>query len=143
MNDCYGLRRFVEAQDPVYQQVCSELEQGLKLTHWIWFIFPQIEGLSSSTNSKRFAIASIEEAAAYLDHPVLGPRLIHCTNLVTDISGRTIKRILGHTDSIKFRSSMTLFSIATSENEPFTNALRKLFDGRYDPFTLERLLVDV
>jgi uncharacterized protein (DUF1810 family) len=143
MNDCYGLRRFLEAQDPVYQQVCSELEQGLKLTHWIWFIFPQMEGLSSSTNSKRFAIASIEEAAAYLDHPVLGPRLIHCTNLVTDRSGRTIKRILGHTDSIKFRSSMTLFSIATSENEPFTNALRKFFDGRYDPFTLERLLVDV
>ena len=139
MNDYYGLHRFVEAQNPVYHQVCSELKQGLKLTHWMWFVFPQIEGLSSSSNSRKFAIASLEEAAAYLNHPVLGPRLLHCTGLVAGTSGRTIKRILGPTDSIKFRSSMTLFALATSENEIFTKALRMFYDGQYDPFTLERL----
>ena len=92
--DPYALHRFVDAQYLVYDQVCWELKQGRKLTHWMWFIFPQIGGLSSSAMSKRFAISSLEEAAGYLDHPVIGPRLVQCTELVTKTSGRTLKQIL-------------------------------------------------
>ena len=137
--DPYALHRFVDAQDPVYDQVCSELRQGLKMTHWMWFIFPQIEGLSSSAMSKRFAISSLEEAAAYLNHPVLGARLKQCTELVINTSGRTLKQILGPTDNLKFRSSMTLFAHAATEDEVFETALTKYFSGGYDQLTLDRL----
>ena len=133
------LERFVEAQNPVYDQVCWELQQGLKMTHWMWFIFPQIEGLSSSAMSKRFAISSLEEAAAYLNHPVLGARLKQCTELVINTSGRTLKQILGPTDNLKFRSSMTLFAHAYTQNEVFETALTKYFSGGYDQLTLDRL----
>ena len=135
----YLLERFVEAQDSVYDQVCWELQQGLKMTHWMWFIFPQIEGLSSSAMSKRFAISSLEEAAAYLNHPVLGARLKQCTELVINTSGRTLKQILGPTDNLKFRSSMTLFAHAYTQNEVFETALTKYFSGGYDQLTLDRL----
>ena len=138
-DDPYLLKRFVEAQNPVYDQVCWELQQGLKMTHWMWFIFPQIEGLSSSTMSRKFAISSLEEATAYLDHPVLGARLKQCTELVINTSGRTLKQILGPTDSLKFRSSMTLFAHAATENEVFETALTKYFSGGYDQLTLDRL----
>ena len=138
-DDPYLLERFVEAQDSVYDQVCWELQQGLKMTHWMWFIFPQIEGLSSSTMSKRFAIYSLEEAAAYLNHPVLGARLLQCTELVINTSGRTLKQILGPTDNLKFRSSMTLFAHACTQNEVFETALTKYFSGGYDQLTLDRL----
>ena len=138
-DDPYLLERFVEAQDSVYDQVCWELQQGLKMTHWMWFIFPQIEGLSSSAMSKRFAISSLEEAAAYLNHPVLGARLKQCTELVINTSGRTLKQILGPTDNLKFRSSMTLFVHAATENEVFETALTKYFSGGYDQLTLDRL----
>jgi len=131
--------RFVEAQNPVYDQVCSELRQGLKLTHWMWFIFPQIEGLSSSAMSRRFAISSLEEAAAYLDHTVLGPRLIQCTELVINTSGRTLKQVLGPTDNLKFRSCMTLFAHAATGSEVFRDALKKYFSGQYDQLTVDRL----
>ena len=131
--------RFVGAQGLVYDQVCSELRQGLKMTHWIWFIFPQISGFSSSATSRKFAISSLEEAGAYLDHPILGPRLRQCTKLVTQTSNRTIKQILGFTDSLKFRSSMTLFAHATTQNQVFEGALRKYHEGGYDEWTLERL----
>ena len=137
--DPYALQRFVDAQGRVYDQVCSELRQGLKMTHWIWFIFPQIYGFSSSATSRKFAISSLEEAAAYCRHPVLGPRLLQCTELVTQTSGRTIKQILGPTDSLKFQSSMTLFTHATEENQVFQNALRQFYEGRYDELTLELL----
>ena len=137
--DPYHLERFVEAQNPVYDQVCRELQQGLKMTHWMWFIFPQIEGLSSSAMSKRFAISSLEEAAAYLNHPVLGARLKQCTELVINTSGRTLKQILGPTDNLKFRSSMTLFAHACTQNEVFETALTKYFSGGYDQLTLDRL----
>ena len=123
LNDPYALERFVEAQDAVYDQVCWELQQELKMTHWMWFIFPQIEGLSSSAMSKRFAISSLEEADAYLNHSVLGPRLIQCTELVINTSGRSLKQILGPTDNLKFRSSMTLFAHACTQNEVFETAL--------------------
>jgi len=138
-DDPYLLERFVEAQDSVYDQVCWELQQGLKMTHWMWFIFPQIEGLSSSATSKRFAISSLEEAAAYLNHPVLGARLKQCTELVINTSGRTLKQILGPTDNLKFRSSMTLFAHAYTQNEVFETALTKYFSGGYDQLTLDRL----
>ena len=138
-DDQYNLARFLEAQHPVYDQVLWELRTGLKLTHWIWFIFPQIKGLSSSSISRKFSIASVEEATAYLDHSILGPRLVECATLVTDISDRTVKRILGPTDCEKFRSSMTLFSRATSENKVFEGALNKYFSGQVDPLTIEIL----
>ena len=138
-DDPYHLERFVEAQDPVYDQVCSELGQGLKMTHWIWFIFPQIQGLSLSATSRKFSISSLKEATAYLRHPILGPRLLQCTELVTQTTGRTIKQILGPTDSLKFRSSMTLFAHATTENQVFEDTLQKYYAGRYDPLTLAQL----
>ena len=137
--DPYHLERFVEAQNPVYDQVCWELQQGLKMTHWIWFIFPQIGGLSSSAMSKRFSISSLEEADAYLDHSLLGPRLIQCTEFIINTSGRTLKQILGPTDNMKFRSSMTLFVHATTSNEVFEVALQRYFSGQYDQLTLDRL----
>ena len=137
MLDHYNLTRFVEAQDPVYDQVCWELEEGRKLTHWIWFIFPQISGLSSSSTSIKFAIVSLDEASQYLDHHVLGPRLRHCTELVCNIQDRSAKQILGMTDAVKFRSCMTLFAYATTDNSLFVNALNKYFAGQYDVLTLE------
>ena len=137
--DPYHLERFVEAQNPVYDQVCRELQQGLKMTHWMWFIFPQIGGLSSSAMSRRFAIASLEEAAAYLNHSVLGPRLVQCTEFVINTSGRTLKQILGPTDNMKFRSCMTLFARATTDILVFEDALQRYFSGQYDQLTLDRL----
>ena len=137
--DPYHLERFVEAQNPVYDQVCTELQQGLKMTHWMWFIFPQIEGLSSSAMSRRFAVTSLVEADAYLDHSVLGPRLVQCTEFVINASGRTLKQILGPTDNMKFRSCMTLFAHTTASNKVFEAALQRYFSGQYDQLTLDRL----
>ena len=137
--DPYHLERFVEAQNPVYDQVCRELQQGLKMTHWMWFIFPQIGGLSSSAMSRRFARTSLEEADAYLDHSVLGPRLVQRTVFVIDTSGRTLKQILGPTDNMKFRSCMTLFAHTTASNEVFGVALQRYFSGQSDQLTLDRL----
>ena len=138
-DDHYNLYRFVEAQNPVYDQICSELHQGFKLTHWMWFVFPQLKGLSSSTTSRVFAITSLEEAVSYLEHPILGPRLRHCTELLNATSCRTAKQILGPTDSLKFQSCMTLFAKATDESQVFEDALQKYYDGQYDQLTLERL----
>ena len=137
--DPHNLSRFVKAQDPVYDQVCLELTQGFKMTHWIWFIFPQISGLSLSETSRKFSISSLKEAVAYMNHPILGPRLIECTALLTDVSSRTIKQILGLTASMKFRSSMTLFTHATPENQLFETALLKYFSGQYDQLTIAKL----
>ena len=138
-DDHYDLYRFVVAQHPVYDQVCSELRQGFKMTHWMWFIFPQLERLSSSATSRKFAISSLEEAVAYLEHPILGPRLRQCTELVNATSGRPIRRILGFTDSLKFQSSMTLFAQATNESRVFEDSLQKFYDGQRDKLTLENL----
>ncbi|MQF67572.1 DUF1810 domain-containing protein [SAR202 cluster bacterium AD-802-F09_MRT_200m] len=137
--DPYHLERFVEAQNPVYDQVCWELQQGLKMTHWIWFIFPQLQGLSSSDMSRKFAISSLEEAIAYMDYPVLRARLFQCTELINNTPGRTIKRIIGATDSTKFQSCMTLFTYATIKNQVFEFALEKYFSGKKDQRTLDRL----
>lgn len=117
----------------------AELRAGHKGSHWMWFVFPQIQGLGHSPTAQRFAISSLAEAEAYLRHPVLGPRLRECTQLVSAVEGRSIEEIFGHPDYLKFRSSMTLFAHATDEDQVFSDALRKYFGGEYDPLTLERL----
>jgi len=140
MDDPYDLQRFVDAQDSVFDEVCSELRAGRKESHWIWFIFPQLKGLGHSWMADRFGISSRAEAEEYLRHPVLGPRLIACTQLVNEIDGRSIEQIFGYPDHLKFRSSMTLFAHAGSEESGvFTTALDKYFGGEPDRLTLDRL----
>jgi uncharacterized protein (DUF1810 family) len=138
-NDPFDLQRFVDAQAPVYDRVITELREGRKRSHWMWFVFPQIAGLGSSPMAQRYAISSRAEAAAYLAHPVLGPRLIECTRLVTATEGRSIHDILGSPDDMKFHSSMTLFAEAAPDNADFRKALDKYFGGDPDPATLARL----
>ena len=139
MSDPYHLQRFVDAQNPVFEQVCAELRQGRKVTHWMWFIFPQIKGLGSSPTAIQFAISSLQEAEAYVRHPILGPRLRECSRLVTLVEGRSINHIFGYPDHLKFHSSMTLFASTSCENHIFKDALQKYFGGEPDPLTLERL----
>lgn len=138
-NDPYNLQRFVDAQEPVYQQVCAELHAGLKTSHWIWFIFPQIAGLGYSPMAQLFAISGREEAVSYLQHPVLGPRLAECIHLVNAHAGRDIVEILGDIDAIKFRSSMTLFATVARDNQIFLEALQTFCRGEMDKLTLARL----
>ncbi len=139
MYDPYNLQRFVEAQDPIFDQVRDELRAGRKRSHWMWFVFPQISGLGGSPMAQRYAISSLAEAKAYLQHPVLGPRLRECTRLVIGTEGRTIEEIFGYPDDLKFRSSMTLFAHATPGGEPFAEAISKYFPMGFDPLTLEHL----
>ncbi len=139
MDDPFDLARFVEAQDNVYAQVLNELRAGRKRSHWMWFIFPQIDGLGASPMAKKFAISGREEAEAYLQHPLLGPRLRECTKLVIAAPQRSIESILGRPDDLKFRSSMTLFATVASDNADFVAALDKFYEGSFDPLTLERL----
>ena len=134
-----SLERFVRAQEPLIGQVLEELRAGHKASHWMWFVFPQIQGLGHSPMARRFAIASRAEAEAYLAHPVLGARLRECTRLVNEVEGRGIEEIFGHPDHLKFRSSMTLFAHATPDNRLFMDALRKYFGGAYDPLTVQRI----
>ena len=138
-NEAYNLQRFVAAQKPVFDQVCSELRRGRKTSHWMWFIFPQIKGLGRSPMAENYAIASLAEAQAYLQHPILGSRLKSCTQLVVDVPERSAFEIFGTPDDLKFCSSMTLFAHATPDNEIFLQALRKYFAGGFDPLTLQRL----
>jgi len=139
MNDPYGLQRFVDAQSPIYEQVCAELRNGQKEGHWMWFIFPQLRGLGQSQMATTFGVSSREEAEAYLKHTVLGARLRECTRLVNLVEGRSIEQIFGYPDDLKFRSSMSLFALATSENQIFKDALQKYFGGELDPLTVQRL----
>jgi uncharacterized protein (DUF1810 family) len=139
MDDPFRLQRFVDAQNPVFAQVLGELRRGRKSSHWMWFIFPQINGLGHSRLAAEFAISSPQEAEAYLNHSVLGPRLRECTRLVNLINGRSIDQIFGYPDNLKFRSCMTLFAHATKDNQVFDDAVQKFFAGEYDAATLERL----
>jgi uncharacterized protein (DUF1810 family) len=140
MQDRFDLQRFVAAQQGVYEQARAELRDGMKRSHWMWFVFPQIRGLGFSAMSRRYAIASVEEAAAYLEHPVLGPRLRECTALVLQVEGRSIDRIFASPDDMKFHSCMTLFDRADRAPERiFAAALQKFFGATPDPQTLERL----
>jgi uncharacterized protein (DUF1810 family) len=138
-SDPSHLERFLDAQSGVFEQACRELHEGRKQSHWMWFIFPQIKGLGASPTAIRYAISSLAEAEAYLKHPVLGPRLRHCTNLVLRVERRSIEQIFGYPDNLKFRSCMTLFSRATTENEIFNQALEKYFQGIPDQATIDRL----
>ena len=138
MTDPFDLQRFVDAQAPVYPRVLAELRQGQKQSHWMWFIFPQLAGLGHSPMARRFALVSGEEAAAYLDHGVLGPRVRECTALVNAVEGKTIRDILGSPDDLKFCSSMTLFG-AVSPDPEFATAVGKFYGGRPDQKTLQLL----
>jgi uncharacterized protein (DUF1810 family) len=137
-DDVYNLRRFEEAQDRVYEQVCKELRAGEKRSHWMWFIFPQIRGLGRSPMAERFAIGSLEEARTYLRHAVLGGRLRECTSIVNGVEGKSAAEIFGFPDDLKFCSSMTLFAKA-GDGAEFRRAIEKYFGGRMDSGTLERI----
>ncbi len=138
-NYSYDLQRFVDAQNGCFERVCEELREGHKQSHWMWFVFPQISGLGHSPMANRYAISSRKEAEAYLRNPILGPQLRHCTQLVVLVKGLTIEEIFGNPDYLKFRSSMTLFANATSENQIFKDALQKYFAGEPDQVTIDLL----
>ena len=139
MADPFNLERFVSAQAAVYPRVVEELQAGEKRSHWIWFIFPQMKGLGHSAQSEYYGIGSLEEAAAYARHPLLGPRLVECTQLINQIEGLAIRDILGPPDDLKFRSSITLFARAAEDATVFNDALKKYFNGEADPLTLNLL----
>jgi uncharacterized protein (DUF1810 family) len=135
-DDPHDLARFANAQGGVYERVLSELRGGRKLTHWMWFVFPQIAGLGQSTTSKLYAIKSLEEARQYLDHPVLGARLAECAEAVLAVEGRSASQIFGYPDDMKLKSSMTLFAHLAGPSSVFTRVLEKYFRGEQDETTL-------
>jgi uncharacterized protein (DUF1810 family) len=157
MDDVYDLERYVQAQDPVFASVCAELAAGRKQSHWMWFVFPQPQGLGSSPMAERYAIGSLEEASAYLAHPLLGERLRQCTQLVNRVEGRSAQAIFGYPDYLKFRSCMTLFACVAAQAMPgygtghggpagnagvnavFGEALAKYYAGEADPRTCQLL----
>lgn len=145
MADPHNLQRFLDAQAEVYEDVLAELRAGCKTSHWMWFIFPQCQGLGHSSTARHFAIASLAEALAYLEHSALGARLRECTKLVNHIQNKSIEQIFGSPDDLKFRSSMTLFLQASqpgsSDYQLFTSALGKHFHGQPDPLTLSLIKV--
>jgi uncharacterized protein (DUF1810 family) len=137
-SDPYDLERFVRAQATDYDQALSELREGKKRSHWMWYIFPQIEGLGLSPMSRQYSIKSAAEARAYFDHPILGPRLQECATVVYDIAGRSAFEILGAPDDMKLRSSATLFA-SISGGGIFEQLIQKYFDGQHDEKTLQAL----
>jgi uncharacterized protein (DUF1810 family) len=137
--DRYNLQRFVDAQYSIYARVRDELQAGQKESHWMWFIFPQIKGLGTSPTAQQYAITDIDEAKAYLNHPLLGLRLRECTQLVNAVNGRPIEHIFGYPDHLKFHSSMTLFARVHPSDKLFAAALTKYFNGDVDRRTLEQL----
>ncbi len=138
-DDPYDLERFVTAQGAIYERALAELRRGSKAGHWMWFVFPQIAGLGLSDMAQRYSIASLDEARAYLRHPVLGPRLRTCAAVVADTTGRSAEQIFGGIDAIKLRSSMTLFLRAAPDEDVFATVLERYFDGEADPATDNRL----
>ena len=137
--DAYNLARFVRAQETVYAQVLSEIRSGKKRTHWMWYIFPQVEGLAFSATSQRYAIKSVAEAKAYLDHPILGPRLLECAEAVLQVDGRSAVEIFGSPDDLKLRSCATLFASVSPPDSVFDRLLRKYYRGGRDGKTLQLL----
>ncbi|KAB0265114.1 DUF1810 domain-containing protein [Microvirga brassicacearum] len=135
--DHHHLERFVAAQEPIFDAAMAELKAGRKRTHWMWFVFPQMRGLGSSPTSQFYGIASLDEARAFLSHPVLGPRLTLCTEAVLDHRERSLREIFGSPDDVKFVSSMTLFALAEPDKaSPFRLALEHWSEGLMDPRTL-------
>jgi uncharacterized protein (DUF1810 family) len=129
-------QHFLDAQEPVYSQVLSELANGRKETHWMWFVFPQLQGLGHSPTARRFAIESLDQACRYAQHPQLGPRLRECTKLVLRVQGSTASEIFDFPDDLKFHSCMTLFALVAPAEPLFQAALDKYFNGEKDPKTL-------
>lgn len=135
--DTFGLQRFVDAQEGVYEQALAEIDAGLKQSHWMWFIFPQYQGLGSSPTSQRYAIKSRAEARAYLNHPVLGPRLIECAEAALAVDAPSAVQVFGHPDDLKLRSSATLFAAVSRPDSVFERLLAKWFGAEPDRNTLE------
>lgn len=133
------LSRFVEAQATTYQTALAELRRGRKASHWMWFVFPQIQGLGPSPTARLYAIADLAEARAYLDHPVLGPRLLEVVTAINALPGDDAHAVFGSPDDLKLRSCLTLFQAAAPDEPVFGQALAKYFGGAPDPRTLERL----
>jgi len=138
-DDPYGLERFVTAQEPVMDRVRAELRRGRKSSHWMWFVFPQVAGLGSSSTARHYAISGPDEARAYLAHPVLGPRLVECARLAAAVEEGSAAEVFGYPDDLKLRSSMTLFARAAPEEPLFPAVLDRYFGGEPDPRTLELL----
>jgi uncharacterized protein (DUF1810 family) len=136
--DCDDLGRFVDAQNSIYSRVTAELAAGRKQSHWMWFVFPQVEGLGSSAMAQRYAVRSRAEAEAYLAHPLLGPRLLECTRLMLAVESKSLRDILGSPDDVKFRSCMTLFD-SVSPGGIFAEALQRYCGGARDAATTEFL----
>ena len=139
IDDRFNLGRFVEAQKDAYTNALAELARGRKTSHWIWFIFPQISGLGWSSISAQYAIQSLDEAVAYLAHPILGPRLQECVRQACAHTDLSAEQIFGTTDALKFRSCLTLFALADSSPSVYADALDQFFQGERDPLTLDRL----
>ena len=138
-DDPYELHRFVDAQTDTYAQALSELRAGRKTSHWMWFVFPQVAGLGRSATAQRFAVSGLDEARAYLAHPVLGPRLVECAEALTSLPGRDAAAVLGPVDAQKLRSSMTLFAAAAPDEPVFRAVLDQYFGGTLDDATTSRL----
>jgi uncharacterized protein (DUF1810 family) len=141
VDDPYRLERFVVAQERggTYLRAIAELRAGMKVSHWMWFVFPQVQGLGGSAMAREFAISSLAEARAYLEHPVLGPRFIECARVLAATDGASATGIFGDIDAVKLRSSMTLFAAAAPDEPAFSEVLGKYFDGEPDKATLARL----
>jgi len=138
-SDTIDLSRFTSAQESIYDSVLTELRNGRKRTHWMWYIFPQIDGLGRSATAKHYAIKSMEEARQYLNHPVLGKRLLECAEAVFTIEGRSISEIFGYPDNLKLKSSMTLFACVAAPCSVFSCVIDKYFNGERDALTLQLL----
>jgi uncharacterized protein (DUF1810 family) len=130
------LNRFIEAQQNIYPQVLKELHAGKKTSHWMWFILPQIEGLGNSSTAKYYSIKSIKEAKEYIDHPILGKRLLECSNIIVKIEGKSVEDVFGYPDNLKLKSCMTLFNFVSPEQKVFEIVLKKYFSGEEDEQTL-------
>jgi uncharacterized protein (DUF1810 family) len=141
MSDSPDLQRFVDAQDAggTYDAALRELRAGAKQGHWMWFVFPQVAGLGRSATSQHFAISGLAEARAYLAHPVLGPRLVECTRVLTGLTGTSADAVFGPVDGQKLHSSMTLFACAAPDEPVFGEVLRQWFGGAEDEGTTSRL----
>ncbi|MEZ0213887.1 MAG: DUF1810 domain-containing protein [Xanthobacteraceae bacterium] len=140
MQDPFDLQRFVTAQASTFETALAELRAGRKQTHWMWFIFPQLRGLGQSPTAHLYGIASLDEARAYLNHPVLGPRIELATRAVLEVLGRSVQQVFGSPDHLKFHSSLTLFALAASDaTDPYRESLGRWFDGRMDEATLKLL----
>jgi uncharacterized protein (DUF1810 family) len=134
-----SLARFVDAQAPVWDDVVSELRSGHKSTHWMWFVFPQLASLGRSATAKFYGLRDSQEARAYIEHPVLGPRLVQCCELLSTLQGAQAVDVFGHVDAMKFRSCLTLFAAVAPQHSVFRACLDRFFGGEPDPLTLEQL----